>query len=204
MSDTFDGIIDRFVLSSAGFARVLGAVPSEQWSRPTPCSEWDVRQLVNHMTRGNLNYVFLLQGGGRAEFLRLRDADALGSDPVGAYTRSVRACAEAFGRPGALRQVLDYPLGEVTGRQALAVRTTDSVVHTWDLARAVGTDDELDPGLVAWIDDHLDAIYSGLSESPTDADTTHRFFAAPAGEPASGASRQDRLLWRMGRNADTR
>ncbi len=80
------------------------------------------------------------------------------------------------------------------------MRTTDSTIHTWDLARAVGVDDTLESGLVTWIDTHLDEIYAGLAETPTAADTTHRFFAAPESEPAGDTSRQDRLLRRMGRN----
>jgi uncharacterized protein (TIGR03086 family) len=199
MVDTLEGLIDRFVLSSAGFERRLRTVRSEQWAWPTPCTDWNVRRLVNHMARGNLNYVGLLRGGTRAEFLRLRDADALGTDPAGAYARSAQECAEAFARPGALRRILDYPLGQVTGRQALAVRTTDATIHTWDLARAVGVDEQLDIGLVTWIDDHLEDIYAGLAETPVDAGSTHRFFAAPDGVLADDASRQDRLLRRMGR-----
>lgn len=199
MADFSEGLVDRFVRASAGFEGRLGAVGPEHWTRPTPCTEWNVRQLVNHMTRGNLGYVRLLRGGSGAEFLRLRDADALGADPVGAYRRSVQECAEAFADPGAFQRVLDYPLGKVTGRQALAVRTTDTVVHTWDLARAVGADDTLDGDLVAWTDDFLEDIYAGLAETPTAAETTHRFFAAPDGTLAPDASRQDRLLHRMGR-----
>ncbi|MBV8994470.1 MAG: TIGR03086 family protein [Pseudonocardiales bacterium] len=200
MADAFDGIIDRFVLSAAGFGRALQAVRSEQWGWPTPCSQWNVRQLVNHVTRGNLNYVSLLNGGTGTEFLRLRNAGALGTDPIGAYSRSVRVCADAFSRPDALKRVLDYPLGQIAGDQALAVRTTDSAIHTWDLAHAIGADDRLDAGLVDWIDHHLDEIYAGLAESPTATDTTHRFFAAVQGTFPSGSSRQDRLLHRMGRN----
>jgi uncharacterized protein (TIGR03086 family) len=195
----FDGIMDRFISSSGEFARKLATVRPDQWSWPTPCTEWNVRQLVNHMTQGNLNYVRLLDGATGAEFLRLRDADALCADPPGGYARSVRECAAAFARPGALDQVLDYPLGQVAGQQALAVRTTDTIVHAWDLARAIGVDDLLRPDLVAWASDHLDEIYDGLAETPADAQTTHRFFAAPPGEPPASASRQQRLLYRMGR-----
>jgi uncharacterized protein (TIGR03086 family) len=204
MADSLEGPLDRFVLSSTAFERTLRAVRSGQWAWPTPCTDWNVRQLVNHMARGNLNYVGLLQGGTRAEFVRLRDADALGTDPVGAYARSVQECAEAFARPDALQQILDYPLGQVTGRQALAVRTTDATIHTWDLARAIGADDDLDVGLVAWIDDHLEEIYAGLAETPVALGTTHRFFAAPQGVLADDASRQDRLLRRMGRTPEHR
>src|SRR5690242_15285219 len=131
-------LIERYLLASSGFEHKLRAVRSDQWPWPTPCTDWNVRQLVNHVTRGNLNYVMLLDGGTKADFLRLRDADALGTDPLEAYARSVRDCADAFGRAGALHQLLDHPLGRVAGEQALAVRTTDTVIHTWDLARATG------------------------------------------------------------------
>lgn len=184
--------LDRFLLAGKGFEHHLRAVPPDGWDAPTPCSEWDVRALVNHMTRGNLNYIGLLRGATREEFLAARDADALGDDPVTAFTESVRACAAAFAEDGALDRVVDYPLGELTGRRALAVRTADSTVHTWDLARALGADTTLDPDLVAWIDDERDAIYAGLELGP-------RFFGDPLPGP-SGESRQDRLLRRFGRD----
>ncbi|MFD2078748.1 TIGR03086 family protein [Actinopolymorpha cephalotaxi] len=201
MNDCFHGIVDRFASSSAEFARRLRLVRPEQWSGPTPCAEWNVRHLVNHMAGGNLNYVRLLEGGTGADFLRRRDQDVLGDDPIEAYDRSVRTCVAAFSRPGVLRRTLDYPLGEVTARQALAVRVTDSTVHTWDLAHALDVDDSLDPGLVAWIEENLDAIYAGLAETPTASRGSGRFFAAPEGRLPDDASRQDRLLHRMGRSA---
>lgn len=191
--------MDRFISASNEFGQKLAAVRPDQWNWPTPCTEWSVRQLVNHMTRGNLNYIRLLGGATGADFLRLRDADALGADPPGAYARSVRECAAAFARPGALEQVLDYPLGQVAGQQALAVRTTDTIIHTWDLAWAISADDTLRPDLVAWASDHLGEIYDGLAETPADPRTTHKFFAAPPVEPPASTSRQHHLLYRMGR-----
>lgn len=195
----FDAVADWYAISSQGFADRLAAVTPGQWSWPTPCTGWTVRDLVNHMTRGNLSYANLLQGGTAAEFLRQRDEDALGTDPAGAYASSVRACAGAFAVPGAPDRLVDYPLGEIPGRQALAVRTADSTIHTWDLARAVGAEEQLDDGLVTWITDHLRQIYAGLAETPVSAETAHRFFAAPHGPAADDASRQDRLLHIMGR-----
>ena len=158
-----------------------------------------MRSLVNHVTQGNLNYVRLLGGASAADFLRFRDVDALGTEPLPAFVASARACAEAFAAPGALDRTLDHPLGQMVGRQALAVRTTDTVVHTWDLARAIGADDILDPGLVDWIDAHLHEIYAGMAASPVAEGTTHRFFAAPVGVVAPDSSTQDRLLHVFGR-----
>ncbi len=201
-SARLDRVIDEFVLASAEFERVLRNVRQKQWERPTPCPEWNVRQLVNHMTRGNLNYVALSEGGTAADFLRMRDVDALGTDPVDAFVRSAAQCARAFGESGALQRILDYPLGRISGRQALTVRTTDSTIHTWDLAQALDVDAALRPELVSWISDHLDEIYADLAETPTDPESTHKFFAAPTGPP--GVSEQERLLQRMGRSADWR
>lgn len=199
MTEYVHAMVDRFLLASTGFEDRLRLVRPEQWEWSTPCPEWTVRQLANHMARGNLNYVRLVQGGTSGEFLAQRDADALGEDPVGAYVASVRRCAEAFEEPLALSRVLDYPLGKIPGEQALAVRATDSLIHTWDLARATGADEQLDTSLVAWVDAHLEDIYAGLAETPTAADTTHRFFAAQPDGVGDGESVQDRLLRRTGR-----
>ncbi len=195
----WDGLIDRFVTASSGFAGRLRAVGSDGWTRPTPCAEWNVRQLVNHVTQANRNYVRLLNGGTAAEFLAMRDFDALGSDPYGAFAASAQECAAAFAEPGAFQHMLDHPLGRLLGRQALAVRTTDTAIHTWDLARAVGADETLDADLVTWIDGHLPDIYAGMAEMPTSAETTHRFFAAPVGVLPNDASVLASLLHRMGR-----
>lgn len=199
-SAALDGLLDRFLLAGGEFERTLRSVRPGQWTLPTPCTDWNVRQLVNHMARGNLNHHLLLTGGGRAEFLHLRDADALGDSPVAAYTASVRRLADAYRQSDALCRILDHPLGPLTGRQALAVRTADSTVHTWDLATALGLDDTLHPALVDWLHEHLDAVYAGLPETPVDPGSTHRHFAAPPGEPAEAPSRQARLLRTMGRS----
>jgi uncharacterized protein (TIGR03086 family) len=198
VTDCFTDIRARFERASAGFARLLRGVGPAQWDQRTPCPEWTVRNLVNHMAAGNLNYVGLVHGATAAEFLARRDTDVLGTDPVGVFAGSVRACAAAFAEPGALDRLVDYPFGTVTGRQALAVRTADSVIHTWDLARAIGADERLDPELVAWLDDHVAEIYAGLPEMPVSARTTNGFFA-PARMPGADATQQDRLLLLMGR-----
>ncbi|HZZ46332.1 MAG TPA: TIGR03086 family metal-binding protein [Pseudonocardia sp.] len=199
MADYQDGILDRFAWASAEFSWRLRLVEPDHWELPTPCPAWDVRRLVNHVTRGNLNYVRLAQGGSAAEFLEMRDVDALASDPVGAYAASVRTCLDEFGQPGALQRLLDYPLGPIEGGQALAVRTTDTVIHAWDLAQVIKQGRHLDPDLVSWIDGNIDAIYAGLPETPVAAETTHRFFAEPEESDDEDASPQDRLLRLMGR-----
>jgi uncharacterized protein (TIGR03086 family) len=194
-----DDVVDQFVLASEGFAARLRLVDPDQWQAPTPCTDWDVRALVNHVARANLNYVRLREGASAAEFIAMRDADALGNNAVAAFDASVRECVTAYRAPGALDEPVDHPSGTLPGRQALAVRTTDTVIHTWDLARAIGKDDALDPQLWSWIDAHLYEIYAGMAETPVSPETNHRFFTRPEGELPAGSSTQDRLLHLFGR-----
>jgi len=191
--------VQRFVAASDGFTRRLRSVAGGQWAAQTPCADWDVRALVNHVAQANLNYVRLLAGATAAEFLHWRDADALGDDPMGAFGASVRDCADAYAAPGALDQVVDHPSGTLSGRQALGVRIADTLIHTWDLARGVGADETLDPDLVTWLDANIGEVYAGMAETPVAPNTTHRFYAAPAGDLPAGASTQDRLLHLFGR-----
>jgi uncharacterized protein (TIGR03086 family) len=198
--DASDELVGRFVAASDGFARLVGQVTDDQWSGPTPCTDWDVHALVNHVAQANLNYVRLLDGASAAEFLRMRDADALGADPADAFAAATRSCAEAYAAPGALARVVDHPSGRLSGGQALAVRIADTVIHTWDLAQAIGTDDTLDAELLHWIDANIQEIYAGMAETPVSSQSTHRFYAAPIGDLPAGASTQQRLLHLFGRH----
>ena len=49
MATTRDDVGDRVRRAAEGFAARVRAVPGSAWSTPTPCSEWDVRALVNHV-----------------------------------------------------------------------------------------------------------------------------------------------------------
>jgi uncharacterized protein (TIGR03086 family) len=190
-------VVERFATASVGFAARLAAITPSQWTASTPCTEWDVRQLANHVVQANLNYVRLLGGASAAEFMRMRDLDALGSDPIDAFARSTKECTDAFTAAGALDRMLDHPAGRMLGRQGLALRATDTAIHTWDLARAIGGDERLDSSLIAWIDQNLAEIFPSLPVMATPAPTTRRFFAPPVGEPPADA--QGRVLHLTGR-----
>ncbi|TQM06200.1 TIGR03086 family metal-binding protein [Pseudonocardia kunmingensis] len=119
---------------------LVGAVRDDRWSAPTPCPEWDVRALVDHMVLGHRLFAGILRGEAAvtAGALDPGSADALGDDPAGAYGDAARDLLAAFGRPGVLGRTFEVPVGPVPGIVAVHLRIVEELVHGWDLAQAAG------------------------------------------------------------------
>ncbi|HEX3425292.1 MAG TPA: TIGR03086 family metal-binding protein [Acidimicrobiales bacterium] len=117
--------------------RVITGIGDDQWADPTPCAEWSVGDVVNHVVGGNLRFAQAIAGEETAVPDPAQDADA---NPVGAFHASATAVLEAFRTPGALEKVVTVPFGTVPGIVALHLRLTEILVHGWDLARATGQD----------------------------------------------------------------
>jgi uncharacterized protein (TIGR03086 family) len=113
---------------------VIGGVRDEQWTAPTPCTDWSVRDVVGHLVGMNLVFTALLTDNVAPE----RDIDRLGEDPVGAYRASASDLMSAFSQPGVLERTFIGPLGAATGEDRLQIRLYDLLAHGWDLARATG------------------------------------------------------------------
>jgi uncharacterized protein (TIGR03086 family) len=189
---TLDGLmaLDR---ANAAFEPRLRLVGADDWSRPTPCSAWDVRALVNHVIGGNRRYVMLLRGGSAESVDRTRSEDHLGVDPPAAFTATAREVTAAFREDNALSRVAHHPIGDRTGAQLLAMRVLDITVHAWDLASALEVDDTLDPETVEFALAHAEVIEAGRA---------HGSFGAPPGPPLATASPQARLLHLAGRSIE--
>jgi uncharacterized protein (TIGR03086 family) len=104
-----------------------------------------VRALVNHVIGGNRRYVMLLHGATADEVDATRTRDHLGDDPVAVFAATAADMVRAFHEDGALARVAHHPIGDKTGAELLGMRVYDLVVHAWDLARGIGTDEALDP-----------------------------------------------------------
>ena len=113
---------------------VVAGVRPDQWDAPTPCTEHDVRDVLNHLVSGNLLFAAIIRG----EPLPERGADHLGDDPLGAFRRAARELRDAFGAPGALDEVYTSPFGTAPGAVLAQVRIVELLTHGWDLARATG------------------------------------------------------------------
>ena len=114
-------------------AGLIGNIRADQWSAPTPCTDWTVRQVVNHLIGMNRVFVALLADQPPPP---RPSADHVEDDPAGAYRGSAAALLAAFGRPGVLERTYRGPLGTATGAERLQIRLYDLLAHGWDLAQA--------------------------------------------------------------------
>jgi uncharacterized protein (TIGR03086 family) len=123
---------------------MIDRIADDQWTAPTPCTEWNVRDVVNHLVGMNLVFVSILDESP----MPARGADRLGTDPAGAYRRSAAELQAAAARPGVLERSKSTPLGVATGAERLQWRVMDLLVHAWDLAQATDIVVELPADLV--------------------------------------------------------
>lgn len=139
-------VLDR---AADGFAHTLAMVQDGQWGDPSPNDGQSVRELVAHVIGGNLMAAVILRGGSRedgiAQFARRYEDGEL----TGAFADSRREQAEAFAAPGALDQVVAHPAGDLPATMLLGFRITEYALHGWDLARAIGADEAIDPDVLA-------------------------------------------------------
>ena len=126
----------------------VNAVRPEQWGDPTPCRDWTVRDLVNHVVGEDLWTVPLMRGSTLEEVGDRLEGDLLGEDPI---VTALRAAAEAESvvaetLPTGGTVQLSY--GEETMAEYVHQLAADHLIHAWDLAAATGGDTRLDTALV--------------------------------------------------------
>jgi uncharacterized protein (TIGR03086 family) len=137
-------------LADVGFEQRLRQVRDGDWHRPTPCADWDVYRLVNHVVIGGGRYGRLIRGGTRDAFIAERQINALADGAVAAWQSNATICREAFAEPEAPDRVVPFSTGDIPGSRLLSIRIVEVAVHTWDLARALGLDESMNPELAAY------------------------------------------------------
>jgi uncharacterized protein (TIGR03086 family) len=175
-----------------GFGERLELVGDDDWSAPTPCADWDVGTLVNHVMAELLWIPPLLAGKTIAEVGDRFDGDVLGDDPGATWTTAAAEALTAAAVPGAQEATVHLSFGDFPGSDYLGQVTSDLVIHSWDLARGVGGDVRLRPELVAFVDAFL--------TPQVDAWRSAGAFG-PAAEVAPDADAQARLLAQTGRTS---
>ncbi len=135
---------DAMERAMAGFAEAARAVQPGQWDLATPCADWSVHDVVDHVVAGERFVVSVMSGATLAESVTasvgLNPDDA---DVIGQLTTAAAGALEAFAQP--LDQVVQHPVGSISARLFLQYRIIDQLGHTWDVAQATGTSAQLDP-----------------------------------------------------------
>lgn len=185
-----ESIADRYRRRAASFTETAIAVPDDQWSAPSPCTEWDARALVAHVV------------GSQETFARLVDRELdpgplVDDDPVGAWTVARDQTQAALDDPELAGVVFEGFTGRTTFAEAVdRFLSLDLVIHRWDLARAVGVDETI-PELDI---DQLEQSMAVMDERMGEAMRGPTAFG-PELTPPEGADRQTRLLAFVGRMA---
>ena len=161
---------------------VVAGITPDQLDRPTPCAEFTVRGVLEHMIGGATAFAAAYRGQPPAE------PDV--SDPLAGFGPALGDLVAAITAPGALDRTVAAPFGEVPGETFARFVVLDGLVHGWDMATATGQAYDPPAELVAAADafarDTLDPLRDGQT------------FAA-ATEPASDATRIERLAAYTGR-----
>lgn len=173
-----DQLLEAYGRASAWTTeRVEGAVGKLDAS--TPCEEWDVRTLLNHMLETQRYFL----GSARGEEVSppsAKPSDLLSSDPVTDFAQARVDTLDAFGQPGVI---------DKTG-PSLGIALSDQLLHGWDLAQATAQDATMPPDLA-------ETAFAMIHGKFTDEQRTGVFKAAQDVSPS--ASAQDKLLAYTGR-----
>jgi uncharacterized protein (TIGR03086 family) len=180
---------DMFARALERYGQLVRAVRDDQWHDETPCTDWDVRELVNHLVSENLWMPPLLEGKTIGDVGDALDGDLMGDDPKAAWERSAEEVGRAI-QASPLDRTVHLSYGDVPAEHYISELFSDLTIHGWDLARAIGADESMDPESVAILYEKYKPIEDGLK-------STGMF--GPRVEPPPGANKQTQLLAVFGR-----
>ncbi|MFB6720198.1 TIGR03086 family metal-binding protein [Kribbella sp. NPDC056345] len=184
--------LDRLAVNAS--IEVAAGVTDADLARPTPCRAWTVYGLLAHMATQHYGFAAASRGDANPEIWKLRE---LGDDPVQTYIESAEHVLEAFAEEGVTERI--FPLPEfgpdvkAPGHQAVSFHFVDYVVHSWDLAKALGT-------TVDFTQDVLDAAWTVAQIVPLGEARLAPGAAFGPNVAWSGAGQLDRTVALLGRN----
>jgi uncharacterized protein (TIGR03086 family) len=175
------------------FTDRVAQVGYDQWPTPTPCANWDVRTLVNHVVGEDRWSVELFAGATIDQVGDRFNGDLLGADPAGAARDAAAAAEQAVNEPGTLDRTVHLSFGDTPAREYLHQLLAEHLVHGWDLAVAIGVEPKLDAEAVheclRWFTERMGMYREGG-------------LIASAVRVPEDASEQDRLVAAFGRDPD--
>jgi uncharacterized protein (TIGR03086 family) len=184
-------IADRYQRRAEAFEQKVAAVQPDQWDNQSPCEKWTAKDVVDHIV---MMHGYMLVPAGR----KLEPSD----DPLTAFQEARAAVEDVLDDPVLALTEADTPSGRMTTEQHIdQVISDDLVLHGWDLARATGQDESMDPVDV----ERLWASTANISPEVMEQFRTPGAFGegvevfGPEVKVPANAPLQDRLLGLIGR-----
>ena len=172
---------------------IVEAVTAGEWSRATPCDEWDVRDVVNHLVYENLWAVELFNGKTIAEVGDALEGDLVGDAPREKYVESAAAVRKIIEQPDSMSVTCHISSGPVPGSEYASQLFLDTLIHGWDIAVGAGQSGVLPADLVE--------ACMPLALMVRDAVPDSGPFSSEV-QTADSVDPQTKLLAILGRNAD--
>jgi uncharacterized protein (TIGR03086 family) len=180
LAERYQRVTDQFT------ERVRGVTP-DGWDSPSPCEGWTARDVVAHLT-GWIPEFFGSFG------VAFPPVPSVHEDPLAAWTTVQATIASALADPELAAKEVETPFSTLTLASAVdMIVIGDVFTHTWDLARATGQSETLDP-------EQLQVMLAGIGAIPEEAMRGDGMFG-PALEVADDADDQTRFLAYVGRRA---
>ena len=167
---------------------VLAEIGPEQYELPTPCTEWDVRELVNHVI-GSVHFMASAVAGEASPAGDPPDFTAA-REPAKEFRVAANRSLAVWRGDGALDGSVQLGPAELPAQAALGLNQLDVLTHSWDVAEAIGVDRSMDPAVA-------EAVLAASQMIVSDELRGDRF--APAVEIAQDAPAHDRLAAFLGR-----
>jgi len=146
-------IAERYERITSQFTDRVRAVPADAWNNPSPCEGWTARDVVGHLTA----WIPAFFGSQGVEFPTMPSVQ---DDPVGAWETVQSTIANALAQPTMAARQIETPFSTQSLAETVdMIVTGDVFTHTWDLARATGQSEILDP-------DHLQRMIAAMGAMP--------------------------------------
>ena len=135
-------VVERTTQLVRSFDERVRAAPVDSWSNPAPCEGWTARDVVTHVGNNLFGIAAGLTGGEPRQISADEDIVSAWDDAREQFLGALPTADLSTSLPG--------PVGPMPAEQLIGrLVSTDVLVHTWDLARAVGGDERLDAAAVA-------------------------------------------------------
>jgi uncharacterized protein (TIGR03086 family) len=178
--------IERIERATAFAGGKVNELSSADLAKATPCAEFDVRALLNHML-GGLQMLSVAAAGGKAA---MPEGDQFGADIGAEYGQRREALLAALRGEGALTRDWELPFGTIPGSTMASIAFMEHLTHGWDVAKATGQDGSMPADLVA---ECMEVVV------PMDAMLRIPGVCGPAVDVSDSASPQDKLIAFLGR-----